>query len=378
MIRLPEVPALPDRLRRALPQVVAGAMLIAGLVALGNLASGLDPAAVTAQLAATPPAALALALLATFASYAALVGYDWTALGALGRRPPFGVLALAGFAGFGIGNTVGPNALTGAAVRARVYARAGLDGWTAASVAAVGSLASGLGAAILGLGALALDPTALDALVTLDPGLVRLGAGAAAAALCGGLATLSLRGSALRLGRFRLAAPPPRALALAALLTVLDVGLAALTLHLLLGPGAPPLLAFLPVFAAATLAGVASHAPGGLGAFEAVALAATPGVAPAHAAAALVLFRLIYNLVPFALALALLGGRELRAAPAPAAEAMRPSVRAARLRLSEVVADLTVLARPGAAAAFAGRARSALSASIGLGGVAWSSPSTGS
>ena len=188
MIRLPEVPALPDRLRRALPQVVAGAMLIAGLVALGNLASGLDPAAVTAQLAATPPAALALALLATFASYAALVGYDWTALGALGRRPPFGVLALAGFAGFGIGNTVGPNALTGAAVRARVYARAGLDGWTAASVAAFGSLASGLGAAILGLGALALDPTALDALVTLDPGLVRLGAGAAAAALCGGLA----------------------------------------------------------------------------------------------------------------------------------------------------------------------------------------------
>jgi Uncharacterised protein family (UPF0104). len=48
--------------------------------------------------------------------------------------------------------------------------------------------------------------------------------------------------------------------------------------------------------------GVLSHVPGGVGVFETVVLGVMPGsVAVSDAAAALLLFRLIYYLVPFLL-----------------------------------------------------------------------------
>jgi uncharacterized membrane protein YbhN (UPF0104 family) len=60
--------------------------------------------------------------------------------------------------------------------------------------------------------------------------------------------------------------------------------------------------------------GIVSHAPGGLGIFEVAMLAGSPAQGRAGILAALLLYRIIYNLCPFLLAVAALAGEEMRAA----------------------------------------------------------------
>jgi uncharacterized membrane protein YbhN (UPF0104 family) len=67
---------------------------------------------------------------------------------------------------------------------------------------------------------------------------------------------------------------------------------------------------FLAVYVFAVMLGVASHSPGGLGVFEATILAALSTLALEPVLGALLLFRLCYYIVPFIVALALLGGYE--------------------------------------------------------------------
>ncbi len=69
-----------------------------------------------------------------------------------------------------------------------------------------------------------------------------------------------------------------------------------------------------PTFAATyvfgAILGIVSHAPGGIGVFEATMLKFVPAPSEEKMIAALLLFRIIYYLVPFVLALALLGANE--------------------------------------------------------------------
>jgi phosphatidylglycerol lysyltransferase len=95
-------------------------------------------------------------------------------------------------------------------------------------------------------------------------------------------------------------------------ITALDVVAAATVLYLLL-PEAPPFGAFVLIYLLALAAGVLSHVPGGVGVFEAILLAAfadTLGAAPL--AAALLLYRLIYVVLPMLVACVLLLANEAR------------------------------------------------------------------
>jgi uncharacterized membrane protein YbhN (UPF0104 family) len=65
------------------------------------------------------------------------------------------------------------------------------------------------------------------------------------------------------------------------------------------------------IFVSATLLGFASHAPGGLGVFDAAMLVALAHFDREDLVAALLLFRLLYYVTPFALALVILGIREV-------------------------------------------------------------------
>jgi uncharacterized membrane protein YbhN (UPF0104 family) len=65
------------------------------------------------------------------------------------------------------------------------------------------------------------------------------------------------------------------------------------------------------VFVSATLLGFASHAPGGLGVFDAAMLVALWQYDKESVLAGLLLFRLLYYIAPFVLALAILGAREV-------------------------------------------------------------------
>ena len=75
-----------------------------------------------------------------------------------------------------------------------------------------------------------------------------------------------------------------------------------------------PHLGFIPVaviFVAATLLGFASHAPGGLGVFDATMMVAFWQFDKEDLLGGLLLFRLLYYIIPFALSLLILGIREV-------------------------------------------------------------------
>lgn len=61
----------------------------------------------------------------------------------------------------------------------------------------------------------------------------------------------------------------------------------------------------------ATLLGFASHAPGGIGVFDAAMLVGLWQYEKGKLLAALLLFRVLYYLLPFAIALIILAAREL-------------------------------------------------------------------
>jgi hypothetical protein len=112
-------------------------------------------------------------------------------------------------------------------------------------------------------------------------------------------------------------------------LGAMDVIAGAAVLYVLLPQGANvPFATMLAAYVFACLLGIASHAPGGIGVFEATMLLALPGVPREPLLGALLVYRLCYYLIPFLLALTLLGVREL-------------SLRASRMRrtLDEVEQD---------------------------------------
>ncbi|KKK82109.1 hypothetical protein LCGC14_2806680, partial [marine sediment metagenome] len=285
--------------------IITVLLFLAGTYALYSLISPLDIRAVLRQLRATPSGLVLAAIAATGVGYAALVGYDWSALRYLGKRVPLPTIALGGFLGYAFGNTIGLSAVSGGAVRYRIYSALGLDAYDVAAVSSFAAISYGFGATVIGLVALAVNPHALGGVTQIDPAMLRIMALIAVAAALGTLAVLSIRGGTLRVGRFSLRAPTLSDLGRQALFSSTDIVMAALVLHILLPPGSLPFANLLAVYAIASMAGVASHVPGGIGVFESVVLAALPGSVPVHdAVTALLLYRLIYFLLPFLLALA--------------------------------------------------------------------------
>lgn len=308
-------PARLNPLRHLGPVVLGFALFALGLWALHHLLRPVNAADVIAQMRATPWWVLGVALGATALGYAALVGYDFWALQYLEKKLPLGVVGLGGFLGYAFGNTIGISVLSGGAVRYRIYSAFGLNAFEVAALASYIALAMGTGLTLVGLFALAAHPAALTGLVPLAPGAVR------ALALLGGggtvalLYALSFSGRVLKWRRWEVSMPRPRILTGQMVVALFDSSMAALTLYVLLPAGAPDFITFLAIYATATMVGVLSHVPGGVGVFETVVMAAMPpGTALGEVAAALLLFRMIYYLLPFALAFVIVSLNEARLA----------------------------------------------------------------
>ncbi|WP_327439904.1 bifunctional lysylphosphatidylglycerol flippase/synthetase MprF [Pseudomonas donghuensis] len=291
------------------------------LIACRHLLSELDIYALHDSLLSVPPAALAGALLATVAGFVILLGYEWSASRYAGVQLPTRTLVMGGFSAFAIGNAIGLSLLSGGSVRYRLYARHGIGAAEVARMTLFASLS--LGCALPPLAALATlsNLPATASALHLSPALlaaIALAVLGLSAALVYGLYRRRLPEQPLadnllvQAGRRTLRLPGARLGLLQLLITALDVAAAATVLYLLL-PQAPPFGAFLLVYLLALAAGVLSHVPGGVGVFEAILLAAFAdqlGAAPL--AAALLLYRLIYVVLPLLLACVLLLASEAR------------------------------------------------------------------
>jgi uncharacterized membrane protein YbhN (UPF0104 family) len=245
--------------------------------------------------------------------YFTLTFYDWFALRTIGRNDiPYRIAALAGFTSYSIGHNIGATVFTGGAVRYRIYSTYGLDAVEVAKICFVAGLTFWLGnATVLGLG-VAYTPKAagwIDQLPSWPNRCIAIGILIVLASYVGWVWSAPRQ---IGRGGWKVKLPSGPSTLLQIGIGIVDLGFCALAMYMLL-PGEPNIgfVTIAVVFVSATLLGFASHAPGGLGVFDAAMLVALWQFDKEELLAGLLLFRLLYYFVPFAIALVILGTREV-------------------------------------------------------------------
>jgi lysylphosphatidylglycerol synthetase-like protein (DUF2156 family) len=262
----------------------------------------------SSDLSALGPRQLALAGLATVASYLAMTGYDALALRYVEHPMPYRRYAAASFVATAFGNSLGASAVVGAALRARVYSAWGVPSFAITRIIGLNLVTLSLGCALLASVGIAAEPARVALALHLPVWLTC----ALAGSLIGGvLAYLAWAGSGKRPASVRCwrIDRPSRRLALGqvALSTVEWLLMAAVLYALLPGEAGIGFGAFAAIFVIATAAGLVSNVPGGLGVFESVLLLGLGGaLTPVQLVTALVAYRFVYFLAPLAAAAVLL------------------------------------------------------------------------
>ena len=101
--------------------------MIAAIV-LYRLLRGIDIHKVFAAMVQTKVRDVAISALFVAGGYFTLTFYDLFALRTIGRpEVPYRIAALAGFTSYSVGHNIGASALTGGAVRYRIYSARGLS-----------------------------------------------------------------------------------------------------------------------------------------------------------------------------------------------------------------------------------------------------------
>ena len=270
----------------------------------------IDPRNFEAAFAATGADQIAMAFGFTTLSYIALTGYDGLALRHLNARVPYRLTALASFASYAISFTLGFPLVTAGAVRFWLYSSAGLSAGKVASLTVVAGVTFWLGMGlVLALGFIvdAVEIGEINHLASWANQTIGLGLLGVLFSYLVWVTRMRRQGKGVFLN-FKL---PGMMLTLGqTALGAVDVCSAAGALFVLLPKGhALGYMAFCSLYSFAAMLGIASHSPGGLGVFEATMLKGVGGSSE-QLLASLLLFRAIYYLVPFLLALALLGANE--------------------------------------------------------------------
>jgi glycosyltransferase 2 family protein len=278
---------------------------------LGRTVSAVNLGDLRLAIAATSAQQIAEALFFTVLSFLALTGYDGLALRQLRVHVPYKTTALASFTSYAISFTLGFPLITGGTVRYWIYSQAGLAASKVASLTIIAGVTFWFGMVfVIGAG-LAFHATAISVINHIYPVLNMLMGYGVLATIVAYLVWVTIRKRHVRIRGFRLELPGLGLTLGQIVLGVIDQCAAAAVLFVLL-PGHTELdfFSFAATYVFACILGVASSAPGGIGVFEAAMLKAIPVPSEGALLASLLLFRVIYYLVPFLFALAFLGAHE--------------------------------------------------------------------
>ena len=325
---------------RVKPWAVGAGLLLIGMLvfdALHKVLREVHYAQIVHTMQHTPPLSLALALLCTIASYLALTGYDASSLRYVGATLKGSTIGMTSFIAYALGNTIGLGVLTGGTVRMRLYTAAGVEASQVAQAIAFNASAFGLGMTTFGAAGLLWGAPQVAPLLHMPPLLLQVLSAAALLGVAGLIVLCVRRRSVLLFGRWTLKLPEGWLAIRQLLISGADLTAAAAALWFLLPHHGVPLPTFAAFYAVAMALGVISHVPGGLGVFEAVILMAWGPHAPAgEIAGALVMYRIIYFLLPLLIAAGVLASLELRSS------VLAPIARAA-VRLSPGLMTALVL-----------------------------------
>jgi glycosyltransferase 2 family protein len=289
------------------------AIIAIAIAALYRILQDIELEEVLDALRSTDLHNIALAALFVAAGYFTLTFYDLFALHTIGHGDlPYRIAALAGFTSYSIGHNVGATVFTGGAVRYRIYSACGLDAIEVAKLCFVAGLTFWLGnATVLGLG-IAFEPLAASAINQLPPLANRLLAILVLAILASYVAWVWRAPRTIGREGWKVTLPGGPLTLLQIGIGIIDLSFCALAMYMLV-PDEPNIgfVTLSVIFVSATLLGFASHAPGGIGVFDAAMLVALWQFDREDLLAGLLLFRLLYYIAPFVVSLLILGVREL-------------------------------------------------------------------
>src|ERR1700761_4469713 len=276
---------------------------------------GVDRNLVLNALTDIPASHIALAALCVMCAFFTLTFYDFFALRTIGKTAvPYRIAALSSFCSYSIGHNLGATVFTGGAIRFRIYSDYGLNAIDVAKICFLSGLTFWLGnLVVLGVG-MVYHPAAASAMDLLPEAVNRL-IGLGCLAGIGAYFLWLMAGKNRRqLGQngWKVLLPSARLTLVQVLIGVVDLSFCATAMYLLV-PSNPPIdfFSLAVVFILATLLGFARHAPGSIGVFDAAMLVALPQFGREQLLATLLMFRLLYFVIPFTIAISIMGTREL-------------------------------------------------------------------
>lgn len=298
---------------RHLPAVLGVALLFGAIYVVQREFRHLKIEDISRALHAIPRHALFVSAGWTILSYGILTFYDRLGTIYAGRVVSYGKVAFASFCAYALSHNLGFAAVSGAAVRYRLYSQWGLTPLQIGKVIAFCSLTFGLGGMVLAGAILVIDPAGVPFFGDTLPRPALYGAAAVMWLLVVGYVTLSKVLGTRRLFGHEIELPRWPMAIMQVLLASVDVAVTAAIFHALL-PAAPGLtyLRFLGVYLASYTAGLAASLPGGLGVFDtAILLGLAPYLDAPQIVGAILVFRLYYYIIPLFLAGTLFAGNEI-------------------------------------------------------------------
>lgn len=258
-----------------------------------------------------PPWRLWAAVGLTVFNYLVLIGYDYLAIRAIHHPLPLGKISLASFTGFVTSYNFGA-LLGGTSVRYRLYSAWGLSAVEILQLIIM--LGTTYWVGVFGLAGVVfiLRPFPIPATLHFPFENVQP-AGCILLAIAVGYALLPLlRRSPIMIKGIKIELPKTGMTALQLAVSAGDLVIASATLYLLLAPELSISFGeFLGIYLLATVIVVLSHVPGGVGVFELVILSLVASQSSATILAGLLMFRVIYYLIPLFVALIMLALHEL-------------------------------------------------------------------
>src|SRR5271154_3374582 len=160
-VRDPTQAKKPNRYLTHLPAVLGVLLLVGAIYVVQKEFRHLKLKDIGDALRAIPPAALAFSFVWTILSYFILTFYDRLGTIYAGHKVSYGRVAFASFCAYALSHNIGFAAVSGAAVRYRLYAHWGLTPLQIGKTVAFCSLTFGLGGLVLGGGILFLEPRSI-------------------------------------------------------------------------------------------------------------------------------------------------------------------------------------------------------------------------
>jgi uncharacterized membrane protein YbhN (UPF0104 family) len=298
---------------RHVPAILGVALLIGAIYVVQREFRHLRLKDIGDALAAIPTHALVFSFVWTILSYFILTFYDRLGTIYAGHKVSYGRVAFASFCAYSLSHNLGFAAISGAAVRYRLYAHWGLTPLQIAKTVAFCSLTFGLGGMVLGGAILFVEPRAIPFFGQHLPKMALYGVGALLWVVVLGYVTLSKLFGQMKIFGHDIVLPGWRMAIVQVLLATVDVGVTA-TIFFALLPHAPGLtwLIFLGVYVSSYTAGLAANLPGGIGVFDtAMLFGLEPYMSAPHIIGAILVFRLYYYVIPLFLAGSLFAGNEI-------------------------------------------------------------------